>query len=106
MFRRFVSRSTQHAASFLSLFDTSCRQLGEMQKRRMPDTAVNAHWLSPHVCNTYARLELSANKRIMTEHERIYLAALAVCQQQDGLCMDVEEERVRLARAIANALAD
>jgi hypothetical protein len=42
----------------------------------------------------------------MTEHERIYLAVLAVCQQQNGLCMDVEKERVRLAQAIADALAD
>ena len=42
----------------------------------------------------------------MTERERIYLAALAVCQQQDGLCMDVEEERIRLAQAIADALVD
>jgi hypothetical protein len=42
----------------------------------------------------------------MTEHELIYPTALAVCEKQDGLCMDVEEERVRLARAIAEALAD
>jgi hypothetical protein len=104
--RRFVSRSIQHAASFLSFFDTSCRQLGEMQKRRMLDRAVHAHWLSPNAYNTYARLELSANKSTMTEHERIYLAVLAVCQHQHGLCMDVEEERVRLAQAIADALAD
>jgi hypothetical protein len=42
----------------------------------------------------------------MTKRERIYLAALAVCQQHNGLCMDVKEERVRLAQAIADALAD
>ncbi len=53
-----------------------------------------------------ADLGLSVNKRSMTEHERIYLAVLAVCEQQNGLCMDVEEERVRLAQAIADALAD
>jgi hypothetical protein len=42
----------------------------------------------------------------MTEHEMIYLAVLAVCEKQDGLCMDVEEERIRLAWAIADALSD
>jgi hypothetical protein len=42
----------------------------------------------------------------MTEHEMIYLAVLAVCEKQDSLCMDVEEERIRLARAIADELAD
>lgn len=42
----------------------------------------------------------------MTEHEMIYLTVLAVCEKQDGLCMDVEEERVLLARAIADALSD
>jgi hypothetical protein len=42
----------------------------------------------------------------MTKHERLYLAVLAVCDQHNGLCMDAEEERVRLAQTIAAALAD
>jgi hypothetical protein len=40
----------------------------------------------------------------MIEQERLYRAVLAVCEKQDGLCMDVEEERARLAHAIVAAL--
>jgi len=41
----------------------------------------------------------------MVDYDKIYLAVLAVCDQLDGLSMDVEEERVVLADAIARALA-
>ena len=42
----------------------------------------------------------------MTEHERIYLKVLDVCRAQDGLCMDNDDERARLAHPIADALTD
>ncbi|MGO9685871.1 MAG: hypothetical protein ACLPTZ_25425 [Beijerinckiaceae bacterium] len=40
----------------------------------------------------------------MIEQARLYRAVLAVCEKQDGLCMDIEEERARLAHAIVIAL--
>ncbi len=40
----------------------------------------------------------------MIEQERLYLAVLAVCEQQNGLCMDIEEKSARLAQAIVGAL--
>jgi hypothetical protein len=70
------------------------------------ENAVTAHRLSPHAYNTSARHELRLKNRHYDKHELISLTALAVCEKQDGLCMDVEEERVRLARAIAAAIAD
>jgi len=36
----------------------------------------------------------------------VFDIVLAVCKEQDGLCMDVPAERYRLARAIAVALHD
>ena len=88
------------------LFDISCGQLGEMQKRRMSKRRHHAstfpHMPTTHQPDTNYELKTAT----MTEHELIYLAVLAVCGKQDGLCIDVEEERVRLARAIADALTD
>ena len=54
VFRRFVSRSIKHAASFLSLFDISCGQLREMQKRRMSDHA-GTRTDFPHMPTTHTR---------------------------------------------------
>jgi hypothetical protein len=89
----------------ISLFDISCGHLGEMQKRRMsktPSPRIDFPRMpSPSPVSNY---QLST--ATMTNHDLIYLAVLAVCEKQDGLCMDVEEERIRLARAIADALAD
>ena len=34
----------------------------------------------------------------------VFDIVLAVCKEQDGLCMDVPAERYRLARAISAAL--
>jgi hypothetical protein len=36
--------------------------------------------------------------------KRLTACILAVCERQDGLCMDVPSERRRLARAIAHAI--
>jgi hypothetical protein len=73
-------------------------------KRTVPRTRVRrCRYSFPR--QPLAHHRLSANKCTMTDHEGIYLAVLTVCEQQNGLCMDVEEERVRLAQAIADALA-
>ena len=72
------------------LFDISCGQLREMQKRRMSKTP-SPRIDFPHMPTTHqpdTNYELKA--ATMTEHELISLTALAVCEKQDGLCMDVE----------------
>ena len=52
---------------------------------------------------------LSANGRIMkdkTKRAAFFAIALNECEKLDGLCMDEELERRKLARAIAYAIAE
>jgi hypothetical protein len=39
-----------------------------------------------------------------TDHFDVLAIVLTVCEQQDGLCMDVAAERLRLALAITDEL--
>ena len=52
------------------------------------------------------RLIISLIAQSMTDkrNHNVFDIVLAVCKQQDGLCMDVPAERYRLARTITVAL--
>jgi hypothetical protein len=51
-------------------------------------------------------ISLIAHRMIDEPNHKLFDIVLAVCKKQDGLCMDVPQERYRLARAIIVALHD